>query len=159
MSEIFDISYDEIEVIKSLWEKNRQYHENSSEYFKESYHSINFDQRIKAFDVFNKETMKITVAKINDEYIGYCISTIVDGKGEVESLHVDENNRGNGIGKELVTKHMEWMNEKNCKVTGVTVSQENESTIWFYKKLGFYPNTLYMQQKSIAANKAGSWET
>ncbi|MCK4258838.1 MAG: GNAT family N-acetyltransferase [Halanaerobiales bacterium] len=147
MNEIFDISYDEIAVIKSLWEKNRQYHENSSEYFKESYRFISFDQRIKAFGVFNEETMKITVAISNDEYIGYCISTIIDGKGELESLHVDETNRGNGIWKKLVIKHIEWMKEKNCKVIGVTVSQENESTIWFYKKLEFYPNTLYMQLK------------
>lgn len=147
MNEIFDISYDEIEVIKSLWEKNRQYHEDSSEYFKESYRFISFDQRIKDFSVFNKETMKITVAKSNDEYIGYCISTIIEGKGEIESLHVDETNRGNGIGQKLMIKHIEWLKEKNCKVIGVTVSQENESTIWFYKKLGFYPNTLYMQLK------------
>lgn len=147
MNEIFDISYDEIEVIKALWEKNRQYHENSSEYFKESYRFISFDQRIKAFNVFNKETMKITVVKNSDEYIGYCISTIIDGKGELDSLHVDESNRGNGIGKKLVSKHIEWMREKNCKVIGVTVSQENDSTIWFYKKLGFFPNTLYMQLK------------
>lgn len=147
MSEIFDIPYDEIEVIKNLWEKNRLYHEESSEYFKDSYRFISFDQRIHAFNVFNENTMKITVAKRNDAYIGYCISTIVEGKGEIESLHVDEVNRGNGVGKKLVSKHMEWMKEKNCKAIGVTVSQENESTIEFYKKLGFYPNTIYMQLK------------
>jgi ribosomal protein S18 acetylase RimI-like enzyme len=147
VSEIFDISYEEIEVIKNLWEKNRQYHEDSSEYFKESYGFISFDQRMKALGVFSKESMKITVAKINDEYIGYCISTIIHEKGEIQSLHVDENNRGNGIGKKLVIKHIEWMNEKNCKVIGVTVSQENEATKWFYRKLEFYPNTLYMQLK------------
>lgn len=147
MSEIFDISYDHIEVIKNLWEKNRKYHEDTSEYFKESYRLVNFEDRMKAFSRFNKDTMKITVAKENDEYIGYCISTISDGKGEVDSLHVDKANRGNGIGKNLVTIHLEWMKEKNCKVIGVTVSQENESTIGFYKNLGFYPNTLYMQQK------------
>lgn len=147
MNEIFDISYDEVEVIKNLWEKNRQYHENSSEYFKESYRYIRFGERIKAFGVFNKDTMKITVVKNNDKYIGYCISTIIDGKGELESLHVHETYRGNGVGKKLVDKHIEWMNEKNCKVIGVTVSQENESTIGFYKKIGFYPNTLYMQQR------------
>ncbi|MBB6216694.1 ribosomal protein S18 acetylase RimI-like enzyme [Anaerosolibacter carboniphilus] len=147
MCEIFDIFYDDIRVIKELWEKNRQYHENTSEYFKELYRSIRFDQRIKAFGVFNRTTMKITVAKSNDEFIGYCISTITDGKGELESLHVDETHRGKGIGKRLVDKHLEWMKEKNCKVIGVTVSQENKSTIEFYKELGFYPNTLYMQQR------------
>jgi len=147
MIEIFDISYDHIEVIKNLWEKNRKYHEDTSEYFKESYRLVNFEDRMKAFSSFNKDTMKITVAKEKDEYIGYCISTISDGKGEVDSLHVDKANRGNGVGKNLVTIHLEWMKEKNCKAIGVTVSQENETTIGFYKNLGFYPNTLYMEQK------------
>jgi ribosomal protein S18 acetylase RimI-like enzyme len=146
MSEIFDISFDKIGVIKNLWEKNRQYHEVSSEYFSETYRSMCFDERIKVFGEFDKDMLKITVAKDNDEYIGYCISTIVEGKGELESLHVDESKRGIGIGKELTVTHLEWMKENNCKVIGVTVSQENESTINFYKKLGFYPNTLYMQQ-------------
>jgi len=144
MNEIFDISYDEVEVIKNLWEKNRQYHENTSEYFKESYRFISFEERVKAFE---NQIIKITVAKSDDGYIGYCISTIIDGKGEIDSLHVEEHNRGNGIGKKLVIKHMEWLKENNCKVIGVTVSQENETTIEFYKKLGFYPNTLYMQQR------------
>ncbi|MHB1392982.1 MAG: GNAT family N-acetyltransferase [Clostridia bacterium] len=147
MIELFDVSFDEVEVIKDLWEKNRLYHEKGSEHFKELYRSISFDQRIKAFCALNEDTLKITVAKSNDEYIGYCISTITDGRGEIESLHIDETYRGNGIGKQLVMRHLDWLNGKKCEVIGVTVSQENESTIGFYKKLGFYPNTLYMQQK------------
>ncbi|SCZ05836.1 GNAT family N-acetyltransferase [Alkaliphilus peptidifermentans] len=147
MCEMFDISYDEIEIIKDLWEKNRLYHEKTSEHFKELYRFIRFDERIKGFNGFNRDNMKITVAKNNHEYIGYCISTIMDGKGEIQTLHVEEANRGKGIGKKLSINHLEWLKEKNCKEIGVTVSQENESTIWFYKKLGFYPNTLYMQQK------------
>lgn len=147
MMEIFDISYREIEIIKELWEKNRQYHENTSEFFKEAYASINFEDRMKAFSVLNEQTIKITVVKSNDEYIGYCISTIVDGRGELESLHVEKTKRGMGIGKELVLRHLEWMGDRSCKAIGVTVFQENESTIGFYRKLGFYPNTLYMQQK------------
>lgn len=147
MIELIDIPYEEVGIIKDLWEKNRKYHENISEYFGETYRFMSFDERIKAFGIFNDETMKITVARDNDEYIGYCISTAVDGKGEIESIHVDEHSRGNGIGKKLVQSHLDWMNERGCKVIGVTVSQENEATIGFYRKRGFYPNTLYMQQK------------
>ena len=147
MTEIFDIYYDEIETIRGLWEKNRQYHEKTSEYFKEAYSSINFADRMKAFSTLNENTMKITVAKSNDEYIGYCISTIINGTGELQSLHVDEKHRGSGIGKQLASKHIEWMKEKNCRSIGVTVSQENEATIAFYKRLGFYPNTLFMEMK------------
>lgn len=147
MVELIDISYNEIEVIKDLWEKNRQYHENSSEYFRELYHNMGFEERIGRFSVFDKASIKITVAGDNGEYIGYCISTAVDGKGEVESLHVNESFRGSGVGRQLVQGHLEWMKDKGCSVIGVTVSQENEPTIGFYRKLGFLPHTLYMQQK------------
>jgi GNAT superfamily N-acetyltransferase len=44
-------------------------------------------------------------------------------------------------------RNIEWLKDKGCIVIGVTVSQENHSTISFYKKLGFYPNTVYMQLK------------
>lgn len=145
MVEIFDISFDMINVIKGLWEKNRQYHEDSSEYFSDTYRSICFDDRIKALRDYAEGTIKISVAREDDYYIGYCISTAVDGKGEIESLHVCESRRGNGIGRELVSSHISWMKESNCHLIGVTVSQENESTIKFYEKLGFFPNTLYMQ--------------
>lgn len=146
MCEFFDITYNKVSIIKGLWEENRQYHEDISEYFGQLYHSINFDDRIKIFAGFNKDNLKITVAKENDEYVGYCISAIVEGKGELESIHVSASKRGKGIGKELARKHLNWMKERNCKVIGVTVSQENENAIYFYKSLGFYPNTLYMQQ-------------
>ncbi|MCR3957027.1 MAG: GNAT family N-acetyltransferase, partial [Gudongella sp.] len=99
------------------------------------------------FKRFSEHKIKITVAKHNHGYIGYCISTISDVNGEIASIHIDESYRGIGVGRRLVVDHLNWMKEGKCKTMGVTVSQENVSTISFYKKLGFYPNTLYMQQK------------
>lgn len=148
MFEIAEIPFDQVKLIENLWEKNRQYHENSSEYFSKLYGSICFDDKIKNYEGLSEDMLKITVAKENGKYIGYCISTIIEDKGEIASLHVDEFKRGTGVGKELVVKHLKWMKEKKCKVIGVTVSQENENTIGFYRKFGFYPNTLYMQQIS-----------
>jgi len=147
MLEMFDIGYEEIAIIRELWEKNRKYHEDTSEYFKEAYQGLDFHQRMKGFSNIDSASIKITVVKNNDEYIGYCISTAIDGKGEVESVHVEEASRGDGVGTRLVQEHLDWMRQKKCSVIGVTVSQENTATIGFYKKLGFLPNTLYMQQK------------
>lgn len=147
MIEIKDITYENIEIIRELWEKNRLYHEKISEYFKDAYSSISFNERMKSLSKINRDMTKITVAKSNDKILGYCISTIENETGELQSLHVEEKSRANGIGNQLATKHIEWMKGMNCKAIGVTVSQENELTIAFYRKLGFYPNTLYMQQK------------
>lgn len=147
MNEIFDISYGEVEIIRDLWEKNRKYHEDTSKYFKKLYCSINFDERIKVFGKYSENKIKISIVKKEDKYIGYCISTIDNSKGELGTLHIDKTQRGKGIGKNLVQEHLKWMKEKKCEEIGVTVSQENDLAIGFYKKLGFYPNTLYMQKK------------
>ncbi len=147
MVEIFDVSFDRIGAIKNLWEKNRQYHENNSIFFGDLYRYISFDDKVNDFEKFQEDKIKISVATVNDEYIGYCISTIIDDNGEIASVHVDKSYRRIGVGKKLVVEHLEWLKGKKCKVIGVTVSHENEITISFYKKLGFYPNTLYMQQK------------
>ncbi|WP_425449624.1 GNAT family N-acetyltransferase [Dethiothermospora halolimnae] len=147
MVKYYDIPFEQIGGIKELWEKNRQYHENTSKHFKEIYQFIRFDEKAKSFSGFPKDKLKITVAEKDNQYVGYCISTIRGDKGEVESLHVDSESRRMGIGRELMNRHIKWLREKSSKVIGVTVSQENDSTISFYKKLGFYPNTLYMQMK------------
>jgi len=147
MAEFFDISLEQIEVIKELWEKNRLYHENNSAFFKESYRDLIFEQRMEGFKGYSSEDLKITVAREDEGPIGYCISTIEAGKGELASLHVEEAKRGTGIGKALAECHLAWMREKDCHAIGVTVSPENETTIGFYRKLGFFPNALYMQIK------------
>lgn len=147
MLKLVDINYSEIDVIRILWEKNRVYHQTNSQFFGDEYRNLSFDERIKAFANYDGEAIKITVAQLKDEYVGYCISTIVDGRGEVASLHVDEGNRGKGIGRHLANNHLEWMKERNSTVIGVTVSQENEAAKAFYRGLGFFPNTLYMQMK------------
>lgn len=145
MYELFDISYNEVGIIKELWEKNRQYHEDISERFGYQYRLVTFADRMKGLAGFNEDMIKITVVKENDEYIGYCISIITQGKGELESLHVSASKRGQGIGRELVAAHIDWMKKNKCDVIGVTASQENSNTIDFYKSLGFYPKTVYMQ--------------
>ena len=145
MNSYFDIGIDEIEKIRNLWEANRIYHVNTSKYFSKDYQSINFDDRMKILFGLDKDTVKITIAAEGNNYTGYCISKIVNGIGEILSIHVLETSRGTGIGKELANKHLNWMKEKHCTEIGVSVSYENESTISFYRSLGFFPNTLSMK--------------
>ena len=144
--EMIDISLDRINLIKNLWEKNRLYHEKISEYFGDAYKSICFEERMNKFNDLAEDELKISLCKVEDAPAGYCISTAINGVGEVVSVHVDESRRGNGIGRKLVDEHLKWMNEMNCRRIGVTVSQENLATINFYRKLGFFPDTMYMQQ-------------
>ena len=147
MYKIFDISPEEVEVIGELWEKNRLYHQELSRHFKEVYNSITFDDRIGSLKDLDKENVKITVAQKDDRYIGYCISRVAEENGELESLHVDRSSRGTGVGRTLSASHIKWMREKGCRSISLKVDHENKGAISFYRKLGFYPNTLDLQLK------------
>ncbi len=141
-----DIPFSRIADVKSLWERNRKYHENLSESFGYLYTGLIFEERMKPFEVFNEECIKITLAE-NEEggMLGYCISTVKGGEGETQSLHVSEAARGQGIGKKLMNSHIEWMKNKGCTNISITVSFENTETVNFYKSLGFKENTMEMR--------------
>lgn len=139
-----DITYSSIDRIKELWERNRAYHEATSEFFSEAYKGLIFEDRITGFSNFDQENIKITVASVGTLAIGYCLSIKEGLKGEVATLHVVEEHRGEGIGKDLMNQHLEWLRSNKCDDIKVVVSQENMPTIEFYKSLGFYPNTVEM---------------
>ncbi|HBV68240.1 MAG TPA: hypothetical protein DEF04_08695, partial [Clostridiales bacterium] len=95
---------------------------------------------------FGEECIKITLAE-NEEggMLGYCISTVMGGEGETQSLHVSEEARGQGIGNKLMNSHIEWLKNKGCTNISITVSFENTKTVNFYKSLGFKENTMEMR--------------
>lgn len=147
MYRIFDIDPEEVEVIEELWESNKIFHQEISRHFKELYTSITFEERMKDLRSIDREEIKVTVVQRDGRYIGYCISKIKEGRGELESLHVARESRGMGVGKTLSNKHIEWMKGSGCSSIGVRVAHENDDAISFYRKLGFFPNTLRLQLK------------
>lgn len=144
-----DIPFKEVSIIKEVWEKNRKYHEDMSTFFSDLYSDIIFEDRIKSFNSFHKDHIKITVAEDDNscKLLGYCISTFERNHGEPQTLHVVEKARGAGIGKELMNRHIEWLKSNGCKTITISVSYENNNTIEFYEAMGFRPNTLEMRLK------------
>lgn len=142
---IKDITFSQVSLIKDLWEKNRKYHENISEYFGFLYTDLIFEERISSFGMFDNEHIKISIAESNGKLSGYCISTFEGTTGETHTLHVDASERGSGIGRKLMEEHISWMKKNGCKDINITVSVENTNTIEFYKTLGFQSNTLEMK--------------
>jgi len=144
-----DISFSQVSIIKELWEKNRKYHENLSEFFGDLYSDLVFEERIKPFSSFDKDHIKITLAEDNlsRNILGYCISTFKGIEGETQTLHVAEEIRGSGIGKSLMDSHIKWLQNNGCKDIAITVAFENTNTIEFYKTLGFKANTIEMRLK------------
>ena len=146
-----DISFSEVSIIKEVWEKNRKFHEEISIFFKCLYSDIFFEDRINGFSSFDKEHIKITLAEDEDcgRVLGYCISTFEGNQGETQTLHVVEETRGTGIGKELMKRHIEWLKNNGCEDITISVSYDNNNTIKFYESMGFKPNTMEMRLKNI----------
>jgi ribosomal protein S18 acetylase RimI-like enzyme len=100
------------------------------------------------FSSFDEEHIKITTAQESDNKIlGYAISTYGGNEGCIHSLHVAEDVRGLGIGKNLMNIHIDWLQKNGCKDISITVAVENVNTIEFYKNLGFKENTIEMRLK------------
>lgn len=53
-------------------------------------------------------------------------------EGNLEMLFIDDNHRGTGIGKKLITYAID-----NLQVTKVDVNEQNIQAVGFYKYIGF----------------------
>jgi len=106
-----------------------------------------FGKRIKTFDKIESGNIKITVVRRNDAILGYCISSVKDGTGEIESLYLKPELRKHSLGKQLVELHKAWLKSKNCSKIKVTVSYGHDSVLKFYNKMGFFERLIELELK------------
>lgn len=144
---VLDIPTSQIMRIKHLWEELNKIHLADSVNFKDHYQSFTFENRIKSLLKIEEDKIRITVIQKGNECFGYCLSTIQDSKGEIESLFISDTIRNKKYGKLLVDKHIEWMKENDCEKITVTVSHGHESVLDFYHKLGFFERLISLEYK------------
>ncbi len=138
----------ELHRIKPLWEKLNSIHLKDSIYFKDHYTSFTFEKRTVAWSKLSEENIRIWVAASENEIVGYCVATVTnDGKGEVDSLCVEEAWQKRGVGETLVQKSVAWLESKQCSPIRLIVSHGHESVLGFYEKLGFYPRATILELK------------
>ena len=139
----------QLPVIKLLWEKLNALHLEDSVYFKEHYSTFTFEKRTLRWSKLAESDIIILIAKNTSENIvGYCVSTIHDNEGEVDSIFVEAEYRKHNIGKQLVETSIEWLKHKGCSKIKLGVSFGHESVFKFYQKLGFYPRMTMLELKN-----------
>ena len=140
-----------LNIVKDLWEKLNNYHKEKSIHFKNHYFGFTYDMRKEAL-LKKSELGKIKVDIVKDldngAIIGYCISTI-DGNdvGEIDSLYVEDEYRGNNIGDYFMEKAVNWMDLNNTIRKQIGVAEGNENVYEFYRKYNFYPKVTTLVQK------------
>lgn len=146
----FDES-ESMDEVKSLWVSLNQHHIDRSPFFSEAYSRKAFDARKKEM-LLKAEGGKIRTDIAYDSEInapvGYCISIIhADNLGEIESLIVQKEYRGLGIGESLMQRALRWMDEHNVYKKKLEVYFGNEDAFVFYKRFGFYPKFTVLEQR------------
>ena len=136
----------DIDAVQPLWAKLRAYHapllnERPPFLFEPRKHGI----LGKAAAGKLRIELVSTASPATD--IAYCISTVsTDGCGEVDSIFVEEEFRGRGIGSELLQRALAWLDSCGASSKVVTVAHGNEGALAFYKRFGFHPRTILLLQ-------------
>ena len=138
-----------LNIIQPLWEKLNQYHEQISPYFKEDFHANTFELRkSKLSRRYGHGQLRVDLAYQNDNLVGYCISGIdQDGIGEIESIFIAEEFRGQNVGEALMQHALHWLNDQGVTSKVIDVAVGNERAFKFYARFGFFPRVTKLKQK------------
>lgn len=139
-------------IIGPLWEELNVYHKNLSTYFKQEYEVLSFAQRqIMFLEKAAEGLLRIEIADNLDQkmLIGYSISSIGKrSQGEIESIFVKADYRGQGIGDHFMKTALGWMDDLETRVKNVHVASGNEIAFSFYARYGFLPRQTILKQRN-----------
>lgn len=141
-----------LDKVEPLWEKLNKYHESKSTHFANKFKNFKFYTRRKKFEDTNTTKLKVDLVQdvFNNTYIGYCITTInSENIGEIESLFLEKNYRGIGIGDKLMEKALSWLRKNNINKKIIGVIAGNEGALKFYEKHGFYKKVMLLEENPL----------
>jgi len=147
------VGEDSLAAVRPLWEKLRAHHSPMLAGWPGAMPPFNFEPRkqellTKAAAGKIRVELVSTAADASD--IAYCISTVsTNGCGEIDSMFVEEAFRGRGIGSELVRRALDWLESAGATSKVVTVAHANEEALAFYRRFGFQPRTVLLQQSKV----------
>jgi ribosomal protein S18 acetylase RimI-like enzyme len=146
------VGEDSLETIRPLWEKLRAHHSPLMSRFPGEFKFEPRKQEILAKAAPGKIRIELVSITPTAEDIAYCVSTVsADGRGEVDSMFVEERFRGRGIGSELIRHALAWLDSTGASSKVVTVAHANAEALAFYQRFGFHPRTVLLQQSHDTA--------
>jgi diamine N-acetyltransferase len=139
-----------LDDVRDLWEALNIYQCKRSVHFKEHYLGMTFEKR-KAGLLKKTQGGKMYITYAIDgataQRIGYLISSVnAEKTGEIESIFVNSNYRGLGVGDSLMRNALAWMDQNGVVEKVVEVSVGNECAWAFYGRYGFLPRKTLLKQ-------------
>lgn len=138
---IMEKNFSEINTIKPLWEKLNLIHLEKSVYFKSKYETFTFEKRISSVSE-KVENGKIKLDTLIDvekgKCIGYCLSSIEEDSGEIESIFIEEEYRKFKLGDKLMKSALNWFETNKIEKIEICVVYANDDALTFYERYGFH---------------------
>lgn len=144
-------SISDLDLIKPLWEKLNNIHENLSPDFKERFGKMNWETRKNKLLLKSCKIMFDYVIEVESQsIIGYCVCSIEKNNektGEIDSVFIEENHRKSGVGAKLMDNAINWLIQEKTEIQKLIVGVGNEDVLDFYKQFDFYPLHIVLQRK------------
>jgi GNAT superfamily N-acetyltransferase len=139
-----------LETIRPLWQALNRHHQSISPHFEQEFAFYMFEQRVaKLRQAYADQDIHLDIAWLGERPVAYLISAISRaGIGELESIYVEAEFRGQGIGDQLMKRGLAWLQTKNPVSIEVKVAVGNEDAYPFYARYGFYPRLVTLKQKT-----------
>ena len=145
-----DVGTKGIEGVRPLWEKLNAHHADLSPRFGEAMRVRTFDirkQKLLAKGGADRIRVDLVSVGLDEPAVAYCISTVSDdGVGEIDSIYVKEDLRGQGVGSELMRRALAWLDSKKVAAKIVSVMSDNDEALAFYRRFSFHPRTILLQE-------------
>ncbi len=140
----------EIELMKPLWELLNSMHLDISIYFKNKYEKFTFEKRMEPIYVKaqkGKIKLDMLLNRDNGIYIGYCLSSIEDDLGEIESIYIEDQYRRFALGDKLMKCALHWFELNFITNIQINVAYANDEAVPFYERYGFYIGNYILKRK------------
>ncbi len=138
-----------LDEIQPLWEKLNQHHEEISPHFSHEFRDYGFSKRkARLLQKYADGHLRIDIAHSQGRNIGYIISVEMGaGVGEIESIFVENDFRGQAIGDDLMRRALDWLDEQDVHTKVIDVAVGNERAYTFYARFGFFPRVMALKQR------------
>lgn len=143
---IVELNEKDFYQIRPLWEELNKLHGKLSYHFKKHFRSFTFESRLK--QIKGKESFTILVAKDNSKCVGYCIASVANQIGEIDSIYIEPEHRSKKVGESLIVAAESWLNSKGITEIHISVVEGNESVFKFYNKNGYYQRYTVLEKKA-----------
>jgi ribosomal protein S18 acetylase RimI-like enzyme len=144
-----EVGVEKLESIRLMWEGLNRHHVALSSHFSARRLTRTFDARKQEFEVrarAGKLRIELAFQTGSELAVAYCITSLLSGVGEIDSIFVEEAFRGCGLGGELMRHALHWLDGHGATSKTAVVAHGNDPAINFYSQFGFRPDNVFLRQ-------------